>query len=70
MTKELMLCGLDGRPNTFMASIDEGGDLCLELAENGAFFIYVPKSQLPVLRDWLMKNVPIVVHDVEEFYRE
>jgi hypothetical protein len=57
-SKELMLNGLDNRPNTILASINEGGDLCIELAENGAFFIYVPKSQLPKFRDWLNQVIP------------
>lgn len=56
-SKELMLNGLDNRPNTILASIDEGGDLCIELAENGAFFIYVPGSQLKKLHDWLGESV-------------
>jgi hypothetical protein len=37
--------------------IDNDGDLCIE-DEDGDFRFYIPKSQLPLIRDWLVEVVP------------
>lgn len=50
---------LDGlvKPAVIECRIDADGDLLVE-HDKSEMFVYIPKDQVPMLRDWLNKVLP------------
>lgn len=58
LTKEkLVVKGLHSFSGKIELEIDSQGDLLIE-HEDGDPYIYIPKEQLPLLRDWLNRVLP------------